>query len=192
MLYIRHGKKVYSNGGSVTYPLDPPIVQSEYRDGGEIFSRLIARYGIPKCIVASPFLRTRQTSEILRDTILRDTGISVPIVIDRNIGEYLGNATRYLVPRRGESPGDSKRYVQTLPFTTQTAAHRPIFCKNPLEYHQLAAEHVEQCRNVWDTWYVTHGLFIQNVMSIITEQSQPYPDTLCGFIIKPDNTYEFI
>ena len=91
-IYIRHAEKQYTNGKPIGNlpPHDPPILQSQYTRISSQAEILLTR-GIPNRIYTSPFLRCRQTAEGLQGTIYKHMGIMVPVIVDREIGEYLGN-----------------------------------------------------------------------------------------------------
>ena len=93
MLYIRHGQKSYSNGKSTIYSLDPDLTENGRLQAYNKFKYLLNNFGIPKIIISSPYLRTRETAEIAKTVILEQTNIEIPIIYDSSIGEYLGNQT---------------------------------------------------------------------------------------------------
>lgn len=67
LIFIRHAHKQYNNGDSDTHPYDPPIVVNELviNNIEEYKNHLIQSFGTPSVVMASPYLRTRQTAHLL-------------------------------------------------------------------------------------------------------------------------------
>jgi len=127
---IRHGKKAWNNGFSRgKYPFDPPLVRDHEIQIPE---------GIPERIVCSPFLRCRQTAQILSD----HTG--APISIDSNLREYLGNWTN--VPLQYIDPETSRHIQEPLIETYEEFRNRVLRARHYLN------------QNVW---IVTHWIVIR-------------------------------
>ncbi len=78
-IYIRHSEKAYDNGKSEIYKHDPPIT-SRGQDAAENMSRFLCdKYGMPICIVCSPYRRTRETAIAMRSVL----SSNVPLKCDR-------------------------------------------------------------------------------------------------------------
>lgn len=90
-LYIRHAKKIHRNNRHRRFGLDPPIAKEERESNKLKLREIIKIYGIPEIIYCSPYLRTRQTMETLLDVMNDEERGNIRIIIDPDVGEYLGN-----------------------------------------------------------------------------------------------------
>ena len=90
IIFIRHAKKLYKNGKNPSnkYPKhDSPLKYGEHLSIKNISDYIVYNFGVPNFIFVSPFKRTRQTLDLLRENInIDDSNISV----DSEISEYLG------------------------------------------------------------------------------------------------------
>ena len=111
LIFLRHSQKEYKNNrGPAGKPKhDPPI-----KEGFENLiiyksKKIFSKYGYPEKIVSSPFLRTRQTSEIIKN-YLSNEGKNIEYIIDKNAEEYLG----FQKPYNGDADLDSEtsKYTQ--------------------------------------------------------------------------------
>ncbi len=77
-ILVRHGKKKWNNGARRCNgcPFDPPLL-----NGNDV--RRLNLTGFQR-IICSPFLRCRETALIL-------SGGQIPVFVDPNLREYLGN-----------------------------------------------------------------------------------------------------
>ena len=84
---IRHGPKQWSNGKGPHD--DPPLIENETREIlKKTVDKLLKKKQIPSLIISSPYLRTLQTSYILK-FYLSQYGINVNIHIDEDLREYI-------------------------------------------------------------------------------------------------------
>lgn len=165
MLYLRHGKKMYQNGRSADFPLDPGLVKESYRSSVFRLRYLLQKFNLPNKIIASPYLRTRETAKILQSIVLKDYKVYVPIVYDPLIGEYLGNCTNY----------DIK-----LSIRPETLVHGPLVEQNWTEFVDRVQRHIDT--NPTDGWYITHGIFIKT-LAFLKGKKVKYPQELQGIYI---------
>lgn len=177
-IFIRHGEKAYSNGhGPQDMPTcDPPIVESSIEHIKLKAAELLACYGKPTKVIASPYLRTRQTAEIMST----EAQLTDSASIDTNISEFLGNRTDYTI-----------RYIQTslsvlpqciltmdadvfessmcygaLPKKSETYVSLSIRCKKFLK--MLFSR---ECTPEPGTyWIITHGLIINTIRNILLKR----------------------
>lgn len=99
---IRHGPKAWDNGQQKSYPYptndganhDPPL---DY-DGCEadlkcmrLADRLLNQEDAPSMIIASPFLRCRQTAELMNSRLVFHDEERLSIINSSLFREYLGN-----------------------------------------------------------------------------------------------------
>lgn len=161
MLYIRHGEKLYDNGKSETFPLDPPLTDFGREEATEYFQSFVHTFGVPSKIVSSPYRRTRQTAKIAQDVIHKQTGVFVPIFVDTLISEYLGN---------------QKNTNLEGAFHPNTEKYSPVPPETWTEFLLRVRLHSRLCTP--DTWYVTHGLFIKTLAKWHgTDVPRPSPAT---------------
>lgn len=126
MKLIRHGKKAWKNGRP---DHDPPLINGD--DIKKLRNQLTE---VPEYIVCSPFLRCRQTAEIL-------SGGNIPIIIDSNLREYLGNW----------------KFV-SINFETLKNIQGPI-----IETYAQFENRVKNCKYSGNIWIVSHGLTIREI-----------------------------
>lgn len=89
IILIRHGEKEYNNNkGPPGKPRHDPGLKSSLtkRGVGQKILSYFSIYGNPNKIISSPFLRTRQTSQIIK----RFLPLEVEINIDKEVEEFLG------------------------------------------------------------------------------------------------------
>ena len=166
MLYIRHAQKLYRNGSSSTFSLDPGIT-NEGREAAKLkFSQLIKLHGIPSKIISSPYLRTRETAQIAHDVIFEASGKSIEITYEPLIGEYLGHH-------------NNKDISKCL--RSETLIHNPIFPEDWVHYSQRIRKYLERDHDFG--WYITHGIVIQSI-SVFSGKKINYPNELEGIIIN--------
>ncbi len=173
MLYIRHGQKSYRNGKSEKFSLDPDLTIEGKFLAKSKFQQLVKHHGIPIKIISSPYLRTRETSEIAQYVIFEMTGQLIEIVCDNMIGEFLG-----------------KQYNKKLSeyLRPETLAYNPIPSEYINEYETRIYKHIKSAAT--NTWYITHGLNIKSIAACIGQKIN-YPHELCGIRID-ENKITFI
>lgn len=136
MLFVRHGPRDRKNSDRVPQRCDGPILEHSYPHTN-ILDVYIQEYGFPSKIVTSSYQRTRGTAGLLH-SYLASKNVEVPVIIDRNIGEYLSFKT------------------DKSCFHPSTYKHNPIN-NETLEDFKL------RCRNYPSedrVWYVSHSFFI--------------------------------
>lgn len=146
MLYIRHAQKAYSNGNSELYPLDPSLTDKGRFDAKIRFRYLLKKFGVPYKIITSPYLRTRETAQIARDLILNEYNISIEIIYEPLIGEYLGH----------------QKVIKEEFLRPETLILKPILLKESWN------EFIDRIKNFinfsTDGWYITHGVVIKTLL----------------------------
>lgn len=150
MLYIRHGEKLYNNGESKTFSLDPELTEKGKREAWDKFLTIVRDFGIPDKIISSPYLRTRETAEIAQDVIFKVSGLFVPIFIDPLVGEYLGN--------------QEDKDLNTC-LRKETLQFNPIPPETWYKFMSRLKRHLlyQKDENVW---YITHGLVIKMIADL--------------------------
>lgn len=138
MLFVRHGPRDRKNSDNVFQRCDGPILEHSYPHTN-ILDHYIEEYGYPSKIVTSSYQRTRGTAGLLYHYLF-SKGVEVPVIIDRNIGEYLSFKT------------------QPTDFHPTTYKHNPINGESLRTFK-------ERCRNYPSedgVWYVSHSFFISS------------------------------
>lgn len=166
MLFIRHCEKLYENGCVYPLGLDPGITEESAKEAEIKFDFLIKKFKIPKKIVCSPYLRTRQTAEILQNAINKNFNFKVPIICDFEFSEYLGN--------------QKKNYCQEN-FEQETLKCGII---PPESIKQFKDRVKKVCSKLeFGTWYVTHGFFMTLVSEYFGKKIS-YPKPIDYFAIQ--------
>ena len=164
MLYVRHGFKSYPNSSKRKWGFDPPLRHNSIESTLQRFIHYVDLYGPPNTIITSPYLRCRQTAKLAQQAILEATGVTVDIICDSTIGEYLGNQTHTYSP--------ALLRPETLEFD-------PIPPETFDQFHKRVLSH----EPVPNSWYITHGL----VVSILYEKHshiRTKPKELQGFYLQ--------
>lgn len=132
---IRHGNKKYDNNYGFR-GLDSPLNCDKFPsldNWGQELKKLGARQ-----IVSSPFLRCRQTAQLVNVHSQQD----LPLIVDRELTEYLGH----------RPPRDVTR-----DFYPDTLGYDPLIVTQFAEYQERAISYCFQPQTI----YVVHGLFIK-------------------------------
>lgn len=166
MLYIRHGPKMFRNSITEPFGLDPALTPHCDSQLITTFTFYLDQYGPPSSIVSSPYYRCHQTALLAQQAIEHATGVHVPISFDSQIGEYLGN---------------QKQNYSLDKLRPSTLVHHPIPPETLLQFKQRVSHHKKSAKS--DTWYITHGLFIQFLYQYYTSD-RFYPDFLSGFYVN--------
>lgn len=169
MLYIRHAEKSYNNGQSPQFPLDPNLTINGRCKAEDKFRELLHNYGIPSQIISSPFLRARETAQIAHDIILKETGTSINISYDRNIGEYLGHQKHIDI--------DTDVHPETLYLD-------PIPPETWKQYSYRVRNYISSPPK--NGWYISHGVVIQSI-AFFKGKKIAYPSELEGIWLQDNN-----
>lgn len=169
---IRHGPKAWDNGrgGPVDHldegeTHDPPL---DWLNGAghrvdHLSAQLLAQEDEPAAILSSPFLRCRQTAEILAQRL------EEPMLIDCSLlREYLGNW-------RGSS-----RPVRITQQTDALLGKEDSIVENWEKFSQRAHSTAEWLIFLLDNlcdgrslWVVTHGALMRKVNRILVKRGYP-------------------
>ena len=158
-IYLRHSLKEHDNSPSLG--CDPGITPTGSTLARTQFTALLREYPPPNRLVVSPYLRTRQTAQILSGL----TGC--PITYDARIGEYLGNWNRYNIKN----------------LVTLETWYRGARILNRKNFELGVRQHDLEERNRTDcSWYISHGLTIQAIGK--NYGVSYYPNEMNGIIIE--------
>ena len=151
-IYIRHGEKAHSNGKSESFPFDPELTEK----GKELVVKrcsLLLTYGLPTVIETSPFLRARETAQILRDnTKSKD---SITIKLNDLIGEYLGN---HILSEEEIFSSIRPETLEGQPYCNESYHSFKVRVKRFLKSFGKNNVNVKEVR-----WYITHGIVIKEI-----------------------------
>jgi broad specificity phosphatase PhoE len=151
-VWLRHGAKAYDNNKNVPfgqYTHDPPLTDLGYNQIIAQTQELLRHYAPPKEIICSPYLRCRQSAEAMQGTILEISGITVPIIWDRWLGEFLGHHPNIIIAGA---------------VTPETLSVRPMVEANIKSFHKRMKNIIKHHKEVTDVpcWYVTHGIVVNH------------------------------
>jgi broad specificity phosphatase PhoE len=181
VVWIRHAIKEYNNGygPAGSYAHDSPIKCDQIENAFKRGHDLILKYGVPNVVYVSPYLRTRQTMNLLTASV-------APIAyIDRNVGEFLGHQGVY-----GE---DGDCYPETLrcnPPKCRETMNELIFRCNLHLQSTLRLSYDMTPPLSGTIWVVTHGLVIRTIRKIlctnpfITDISDAQIDELDALVLQ--------
>jgi len=155
-IYIRHGHKAYRNGNpsisknqvDLSYAHDPPLTIEGKREAFLLAQELLKKYPIPKQIITSPYLRARETADIMASAINKDLPVDIEILFEKEISEYLGNHTN-----------------SHLDVTPRTFQYNP---PHPETFDQFK-KRIKRYSNNWQKsedviWLITHGIVINEII----------------------------
>jgi broad specificity phosphatase PhoE len=180
VLWIRHGEKKFRNGkGSPGYyKHDPPLKHNCDPKINIVGHSIFLRYGVPDKIICSPFLRTRETAEKLKDFFMSNYNKSIEISIDVNIGEFLG----WIKP-----PG-LKAHVsdETLKYVKPILGVEKV--KDVEERSKVHIQGIDKSNNVL---IVTHGIVIEFIHKHLTGRKLSKVKELSGISLSGEKVEEF-
>lgn len=142
---MRHGEKCYDNGKNYYQELDSPIKPNQVEIITQTLIEAKSRGVSPDKIICSPFLRTRQTAQIVSNFYG-----NIEIEIETRIGEYLGNQ------RQGK---------YKYPFAYETHCYFPFWEINIESYKTRINSFWERRPKTCKIMYVTHGLGVKTILS---------------------------
>jgi broad specificity phosphatase PhoE len=160
-IWIRHGEKQYDNGkGKVgNYQHDCPLKEDINESIYTKVETLYRLYGFPSRIICSPFLRTRQTKDImlikLKEIDKRSTE-SIKIQYDTYISEFLGF---------------QKPVGEIADIEPETASHfksKILLGETLKNLNYRVKTHIRELNLLFPsdykvTWIITHGIILSNV-----------------------------
>lgn len=156
-VWMRHGDKAHVNGKHITgYSHDPELTRVGQAQIRQQTIHLLGKFAPPEQIRCSPFLRCRQSAEIMQATIMEITGIEVKITADRWIGEYLGNHP-HLQLSGAVSP--------------DTLAYKPVVHENLKSFKKRRMSGIIKHNPYINCWYITHGIIVDHLIQHFTSSS---------------------
>lgn len=161
-VFIRHGEKKHDNRPAQKFGLDPELTYRDREIARELVEYLYAEYGLPKCIRTSPFLRCRQTTDMLleycREVSLNPEEVDIPVVIEPELSEYFGS--NYTISTQAIRPETLQAglYIER---GGHNSLHRRTkkYWDSLMELNDSKGERVVY-------WHVSHGTVISSITRI--------------------------
>lgn len=161
IVFIRHADK-----GKVTS--DDPLSPDQERKIADWGKTLVFKYGKPDLIISSPFLRTRQTAQLLNIP-------EVPLMVDINLREKL---SRSLGKPHNLRP-DTTIYYPVIESGFNPYLHEDDMYEVISRVNQLLTQYQDQ-----NVWLVCHGCYLR-ALSIIYWGVGELRPTLSAAIVAP-------
>lgn len=164
-IYIRHANKEYVNGDARMYKHDPGITKKGVEKTEMVAKHLVEQWGIPDKIFSSPYRRARETAQVMK----RVLGIKIPIFIDREISEYLGN-------HRNE----------TIDVTESTLVHDPPHPETFNDMKKRVQSHHDKItkKSHGVIWIITHGIIMKQEAELVgIKMKKDFPSLTCLSIV---------
>lgn len=169
-IWIRHAEKLYNNGRAVGKGKqhDPGIIDNLKTRNilYGLIDKLIKQLGVPEKIMTSPFLRTRQTTEIIIAYITQKYGWSPEVEYSEDISEYLGFCK-------------NKNEKADLEEETLCHMNQPLLIKEDITTLDTRVEkHILNIhKNERNIWIVTHGIIMSKIFKFYNnfEPNRPEP-----------------
>ena len=178
--WIRHGEKQYRNGNAPEgcHGYDPPLKTQVYNEFKELCDSIKTKYGVPKKIITSPFLRTRQTALSIANQFFATTNTKIPIFVDTDIGEFLG----------WRSPTGEKADVDSV---TRFFIEPTLGTERIIDVKERVQKHIDNIEKDTDILVVTHGIIIKFIHRHITNRKMSYVKELSGINLESDKITRF-
>ena len=176
VVWIRHAEKLYNNGRALNQgkqhdsPLKPDEdlrYQIEY-----LVKSLRLKVGVPKTIIISPFLRTRQTAKFIIDYLKED----IEIKYSNDVMEYLGFC-------------HSRSGFADLETTTLFKMKKTQFAlgESVEELEERVAKHISEIKSMDENvWIITHGFVINKIYEIMEGKELRRVEPLEYLVLKDD------
>lgn len=168
IIWIRHGNKLYCNGKAPDgyRQHDPPLKEDAKEDIYKKVDSLLYEFGFPDRIICSPFLRTRQTVEIMLEHLYIlnvKKASNITVEMDMNISEYLG----FQKPYFNEADVDEE--------TSNLSKTKILLGESLKSLNFRVKEHISKLNLFEDKseiiWVITHGIILNNVYYSLTKIS---------------------
>jgi broad specificity phosphatase PhoE len=168
IVWLRHAEKSYTNGrapkGEKQH--DPPIT-NDLNPIYNLIDELIVKYGYPDKIITSPFLRTRQTTNVIKKRLQIRYNKIPTIETSCLIREYLGfckNKTDY-----ADIDSETEKYLGS-----------PIKLEETIDNLQYRIQsHINslftESNNIW---VITHGIVMSYIYKNIAGEEPERPKPL--------------
>jgi len=187
-IWIRHIEKLYKNGkgdiqDSTQYQHDPGIKFEENTEEivENLVDKLVENYGLPDYIYVSPFLRTRQTSELIINVLNKKYNSNPILFYKPEIGEYLGFCKRSY----------SNQKADIHPFTKNIFKFNLYLGESLKHFKERVYKHFENVKTEPNNiWSITHGIVLSNIYEYSNGKSTERPKPLEYIVFKDDKLFK--
>lgn len=171
LVILRHAAKQYDNKSKGPQKYDSPITDDEWGRAKVVFSKYIADHSLtPTKIICSPYLRTRQTSQILSEMYPEQQ-----LDINRDLSNFLNLSKEY----------DEKNFdPETFNFTPYPPETLLSFHKRVNKAFRSIIENSDENDVIW---VITHRFVITSFLKSENISSKNFKP-LEGVIFKDGNT----
>jgi broad specificity phosphatase PhoE len=172
--WIRHIEKLYKNGKAGYgdhYQHDSEIIIREdtLDELNSLVSELIEKFGAPKRIIVSPFLRTRQTFSLIKNILLNNHQISVSVEYSTDIAEYLGFCKKQHERQKADLHPETKIHFPFNVYLGESLNH----------FKERVYKHFVNTQNCNENvWIITHGIVLSSIYTHLkgeTPEKRPKP-----------------
>jgi len=168
IVWVRHAEKSYSNGRAPKGERqhDPGIL-NELNLINNLVDELIEKYGYPDRIITSPFLRTRQTTNVIKKRLqIRHNKLPL-IEVSPLIREYLGFCK-------------NKNDYADIDSETEKYLGGPIKLEESIDSLQYRLQsHIRAIQSDTDNiWVITHGIVMSYIYKEFMGQEPERPKPL--------------
>ena len=169
-VWIRHAEKLYNNGKAAGRGKqhDPGIIDSQKTrlKIRSLIDKLVKSIGVPEKLITSPFLRTRQTTDMIVAYMKEKYGWTPKIEYSEDVSEYLGFC---------------KNKNEEADLEEETLAHmsNPFMIGESIDTLITRVEkHILNIhKNESNIWVITHGIVMCKVFNFYNnfEPNRPEP-----------------
>jgi broad specificity phosphatase PhoE len=178
LIFLRHGEKAYRNkkGPKDSPAHDPPLLPDANIKIKSKMTEIVEKYGRVDAIYSSPYLRNRETTEIIVKEV-----VNVPVEFYDEIGEYLGWQTPVGDP--ASLHPSTLEIIKSCPFLGMENLEG--LKKRAISFHDKII-----CSDK-DVLIITHGIFISKLCEGLGFEKIPHFKSFSGVVMK-DGGYEYI
>lgn len=176
-VWIRHAEKLYNNGRPVGQgkSYDPGIIDNIATRNKvyNLVEKLVKRLGVPEKIIVSPFLRTRQTAELIISYMNQKYRWTPAIEYSDDISEYLGfckNKDSLIDLEEDTSKHISRSSLLNESITSLT---------NRVDKHIF---HLH--KNEKNVWVITHGIVMSKIFNFYNSFEPNRPEPLDYMVLE--------
>ena len=177
IIFLRHAEKKYKNSRNPKgLPAhDPPLKEGQEKKIIDKAKLIFQDHGMPTKVYCSPFLRTRQTLDIIKPLL----GDQIPIEYSKEIEEFLGLQRPFYLP------ADIDKV--TAQYTKPTLGKESFF--NLSLRAEKFYQKIKEEEGI--ILVIGHGIFITQIYKSIDSDLDHYIKQLSGTVIE-NNLVKFI
>jgi broad specificity phosphatase PhoE len=168
IIWVRHAEKSYNNGKAPRGEKQhDPGIRNDIHPINSLVDELVEKHGPPDKIIISPFLRTRQTANVIKKRLQIRHNKIPSIETNTLIREYLGFCR------------DKNSYAD-IDSETEKYLGGPIKIEESIDsLHYRVKSHIDSLSTIEDNiWVITHGIVMSTVYSILTSEEPERPKPL--------------